>query len=343
MRFLGALQLLLCAVACNDEECTSELLAAHEAEADEEASLLKMSLLQTGLKTPVTAVETDDVDPTQLPAVLQEAAKAAGIWDTLGGMIHKAEDGIKAAGKFEMQVLNTVVSKVNGSLDAFDKAVDTYSSQAQGAIVDANATVEEQVGKLKAKVQAVTKSARELWTSLHKDVVNVQMTVVGTLEAVKQNDVAISLNSTINGLFTDLKSASDQAILVGQDAEVLTADTASCGVLKLNATLEQSQEVTKRFGLKFEHTFQAIEGKFHDVAKKMPKEVLGAVENSLKKIQRRSVHTSRHLLKVQKSVEAPMIQMINALQDKCTSIGKGCGQGGLFNNIKNFFKNMFHR
>jgi len=353
MRLLGALHLFFLALACSDEECiTSELLAAHEAEADEEeASLLKISLLQTGLKTPVAMAETEEKANTEsvpeIPAIIQEAAEAVGIWDTLGGMVHKAEQGVEAVGNLQKEILQTVVGKVNGSLDAFDGAVDTYSSKVEAAedqiINDANATVEEQVGKLKAKVQAVTIHARALWKSLTDEVHSLHHIVVATLDAVKQNDAAFSLNSTINGLFTDLKAASDQAILVGQDAEVLTADTASCGVMKLNATLERSQELTKSFAQKFEKTFQAIESKFHDLAKKLPKEVLGPVEKSLKKVRMRSYKTTHHLMKVQKSVQAPVIKVINALQDKCTAIGKGCGQGGLFNNIKDFFKNLFHR
>eukprot|EP00913_Durusdinium_trenchii_P026499 g24864.t1 len=104
----------------------------------------------------------------------------------------------------------------------------------------------------------------------HVSVVRVQNIVVGTLATVGQTDTAIHLNGTLVTLLQRLDSASDSTLTVAKDARSVTAETASCSVLKLNSTLARATHEVEAFTRQFEEVFKATEAKLLELSKKLP-------------------------------------------------------------------------
>lgn len=332
-RHVGCLiTLQLCVEAAQD--CDSDLLWSAD-NGDVEADLLKMSLLQTRVLTP-SSVDSE-------VRLFQDGDVDRGIWDTLGGMLHKAEQNV---GEVQKTVLDTIVSQSDAALDDFDKAVNKFAADAEEAetkfVNHANMTIQEQVEIVKKKVASVMDKCRVFWREYKQQAIRLQHIAVGTLSTVGQTDTAIKLNSTLVGLLAGIDNAADMTLAVAKDARSVTADTASCAVLKLNATLSQAADRVSSVTKQFDDFFQLVDEKFQALAKKLPAGLTEEVVQAVAQMRKRGLETSANLLRVYDTAAQKQIQVINRLQDTCTAEGKGCGGGGLFNNIKNFFKHLFH-
>eukprot|EP00434_Breviolum_minutum_P043028 symbB.v1.2.038328.t1/scaffold5923.1/size26809/1 len=222
--------ILLCLTAgCADEHC-----AGFDPEStDAEAEVLKMSLLQTNVKTPTAMAEAEDH-----LHLFQEGEVNQGIWDTLGGIFHKAE---KNAVEIQKSVLDTIVAQTDLALDDVDQVVNHFEADVEEVemkfVQKTNASIAEQVQLIKKKVASVMDKGRAFWRNSKQQVVHIQNIVVGTLSTVGQTDTAIQINGTVVTLLQMLDAASEGTLSVAKDARSVTAEAASCAVLKLNATL----------------------------------------------------------------------------------------------------------
>lgn len=349
------------------------LLEQHDAETEEEIGDLKMSLLQVGVSSPMgvsaharvstmdvsTAqliqeqeqIETDEEEKRQRDAAenkkAQDDGNDDGIWDSLGGILHHAKDLQDNLAAVEKNVLDTIVGQTSLALDEFDKGVNLFGVSAKEEenrfTVKTHAAISVQVKKVQGKVEKVMGHAKAMWGRVKAQIESVQRIIVGTLEHVSQKDVAIQLNGTMNSLIQAIEHSSDSVLSVGKEAEALTADTASCGVLQLNATLQSSAAEAEAYTRKMDAAFKEINGKLSGLAKRLPLGLLAPTQTALLEIEKRGRTSASNLLRVQTDVWALQYKLINQLQDKCLRVGRGCGGGGLFDNIKNFFKRLFHR
>lgn len=332
-RAIGSI-LLGFAAGCADEQCAE---AGFDLEAtDGEAEVLKVSLLQTNVKTPTV--------PDDSFRLFQESDRDQGIWDTLGGILHKAE---KNTAEIQKTVLDSIVSQTDTALDDVDQVINKYAADAEEAemkfVQKANASITDQVQLIKKKVASVMDKARAFWRNSKQQVVRVQNIVVGTLATVGQTDTAIHLNGTLVTLLQRLDSASDSTLTVAKDARSVTAETASCSVLKLNSTLARATHEVEAFTRQFEEVFKATEAKLLELSKKLPGQLTQQAAEAAAQLRQRGLATADHVLRVYEKVASKQVEIINRLQATCVEQGKACGEGGLFNNIKNFFKRLFHR
>lgn len=325
--------LLGVAAGCADDHC----VGFDPDLADGEAEVLKVSLLQTNVKTPSVS-DDDQVHLFQAGDVNQ------GIWDTLGGMFRKAE---KNAVEIQKSVLDTIVAQTDAALDDVDKVVNQYEADVEEAemkfVKKTNASVMEQVQLIKKKVASVMDKGRAFWRNSKQQVVRIQNIVVGTLSTVGQTDTAIQINSTVVALLQKLDSASEGTLTVAKDARAVTAETASCAVLKLNSTLARASHEVESFTKDFEDVFKVTEAKMSDLSKKLPSELSQQALEAAGKLRQRGFATAENVLRVYEKAAKKQIEIIDRLQATCVQEGQGCGEGGLFNNIKNFFKKLFHR
>ncbi|CAL1153011.1 unnamed protein product [Cladocopium goreaui] len=267
--------LLGVAAGCADDHC----VGFDPDLADGEAEVLKVSLLQTNVKTPSVS-DDDQVHLFQAGDVNQ------GIWDTLGGMFRKAE---KNAVEIQKSVLDTIVAQTDAALDDVDKVVNQYEADVEEAemkfVKKTNASVMEQVQLIKKKVASVMDKGRAFWRNSKQQVVRIQNIVVGTLSTVGQTDTAIQINSTVVALLQKLDSASEGTLTVAKDARAVTAETASCAVLKLNSTLARASHEVESFTKDFEDVFKVTEAKMSDLSKKLPSELSQqALEDTIHKV-----------------------------------------------------------
>eukprot|EP00913_Durusdinium_trenchii_P033328 g31201.t1 len=126
---------------------------------DGEAEVLKVSLLQTNVKTPTV--------PDDSFRLFQESDRDQGIWDTLGGLrgiLHKAE---KNTAEIQKTVLDSIVSQTDTALDDVDQVINKYAADAEEAemkfVQKANASITDQVQLIKKKVASVMDKARAFW------------------------------------------------------------------------------------------------------------------------------------------------------------------------------------
>eukprot|EP00440_Ansanella_granifera_P044222 gb/GFBE01047924.1/.p1 GENE.gb/GFBE01047924.1/~~gb/GFBE01047924.1/.p1 ORF type:complete len:358 (+),score=96.67 gb/GFBE01047924.1/:1-1074(+) len=328
-------------VACvTDQDLRYE---GHEADDEAEAELLKVSLLQMGVTKPVKSSD-EDLDEDQPIELFQEGQIDQGIWDTLGGMLHKAQHEI---GSVQKTVLDTIVNQTDAIMDEFDRVVNRYAKEAEEAemkfIAKGNMSVQEQVSIVQKKVHSITRRANAMWREAKAQVASLQHTIVGTLSTVGQTESAIKLNSTLLSLISSVESADHSAMAVAKDAKALTVDTASCGVLKLNSTLSAATDRVYSFKKDLDSGFEAINETLTELVQKLPEPVMTPSLKAVSDVDRRGLSSSANLLKVYNSALALQISSINKLQAQCLSEGKGCGSGGIFSNIKDFFKKLFHR
>jgi len=313
------------------DECDSADLYLSAENGDVEADLMKVSLLQTRVLTPSSA-----------EALFQEGEFDTGIWDTLGGMLHKAE---KEAGEVQKNVLDTIVTQTDAVLDELDKAVNKMAADAEEAetkfVNYANVTVQEQVELVKKKVASVMDKCRVFWHEYRQQAIRLQHIVVGTLSMVGQTDTAIKLNSTFVGVLSSIDNAADTTLAVAKAARSVVADSASCSVLSLNATLSQATDRVTIVTKDFDDFFQLVDEKFQAFAKKLPEALVAQSVQAVEEMRKRGLETSANLLRVYNNAAQKQIKVINRLQEMCVAEGKACGEGGLFSNIKNFFKHLF--
>jgi len=320
---------------CADEHC-----AGFDPEStDAEAEVLKMSLLQTNVKTPTAVAEAEDH-----LHLFQEGEVNQGIWDTLGGIFHKAE---KNAVEIQKSVLDTIVAQTDLALDDVDQVVNHFEADVEEVemkfVQKTNASIAEQVQLIKKKVASVMDKGRAFWRNSKQQVVHIQNIVVGTLSTVGQTDTAIQINGTVVTLLQMLDAASEGTLSVAKDARSVTAEAASCAVLKLNATLGRATHEVESFTKQFEDVFKVTEEKMAELAKKMPSQFSQQALEASAKLRQRGYATAENVLRVYDKAAKKQIDIIDRLQATCLEQGKGCGEGGLFNNIKNFFKKLFHR
>jgi len=320
-------------------ECATEELGESHADADEEAELLKVSLLQMGVTTPSRVTTVDD--HLQL---FQEGDTDQGIWDTLGGMLKSAA---KDVGSVQKKVLDTMMDQTDAALDKFDEAVNRLASQGQdyekSFITNANTSITEHVAQVKSKVGHMMNLTTDMWHMVKNEVVSLQHIIVGTLSTVGQADTAIKLNTTMISVLGGVESAAESTLKVGQDAESLTVDTASCGVLKLNQTLDAATAKVVALKGELDSGFKAVNSSLANLASKLPNQLVEAALKAVETIEKRGLESSGNLLKVYRKTVGYQIDTIDKLQAQCLKDGKGCGSGGIFNGIKEFFKRLFHR
>ncbi|CAJ1357528.1 unnamed protein product [Effrenium voratum] len=314
---------------------------------DEEQDLLKMSLLQTGVKTPSVEPAGDTLSLFQEGDTLrlfQEGDVDRGIWDTLGGILHKAE---KSTGEVQKSVLDTIVQQTDLAMDEFDKAVTKFEADAEEAetkfVNKANASIMEEVMIVKKKVASVMDKARALWRDSKMQVVHVQNIVVGTLSTVGQTDVAIKVNGTMVSLLKSLETASESTLTVAKDARSVSEETASCAVLKLNSTLTRATHQVEVFTHDFEEVFKVTDEKLRELAQKLPGQFTQQAQQACAQMRKRGFQTAENILRVYHKAAQNQILVIDRLQATCVQLGKACGEGGIFNNIKHFFKHLFRR
>eukprot|EP00930_Biecheleria_cincta_P046101 TRINITY_DN31796_c0_g1_i1.p1 TRINITY_DN31796_c0_g1~~TRINITY_DN31796_c0_g1_i1.p1 ORF type:complete len:383 (+),score=113.66 TRINITY_DN31796_c0_g1_i1:83-1231(+) len=355
-----------------EDSCATEdqdfMLEQQDAETEEEIGELKMSLLQLGVSAPVgvstqpvsTAqlveeqeqIESDEEEKRQKDAAEKKAQALEdgdndGIWDSLGGILHHAKDLQDSLAAVEKNVLDTIVAQTALALDEFDKGVNLFGASAKEEeskfAAKTHAAIAFQVKKVQGKVDRVMEHAKAMWSRVKGQIESVQRIIVGTLDHVAQKDVAIQLNGTMNSLIKSIELSSDSVLSVGKKAEEMTAETASCGVLQLNASLQSCANEAEAYTRKMDEAFKEINGKLSALAKKLPPGLLAPTQTALLGVEKRGRTSASNLLKVQTDVWALQYKFINQLQDKCLRVGKGCGQGGLFDKLKNFFKNIFRR
>jgi hypothetical protein len=359
------------AASCATED-TDFILEQQDAETEDEIGELKMSLLQLGVSAPVGVsnhaqeprvgvsmaqlveeqeqIESDEEEKRQKDAVEKKALETGdddGIWDSLGGILHHAKDLTDNLAAVEKNVLDTIVAQTSLALDDLDKGVNLFGASAKEEenkfSVKTHAAIAVQVKKVQGKVDRVMDHAHAMWSRVKGQIESVQRIIVGTLDHVAQKDVAIQLNGTMNSLIKSIELSSDSVLSAGRKAEALTADTASCGVLQLNASLQSSATEAEAYTRKMDESFKEINGKLGALAKKLPPGLLAPTQTALLEVEKRGRTSASNLLKVQTDVWALQYKLINQLQDKCLRVGKGCGGGGLFDKVKNFFKRLFHR
>lgn len=321
------------------EACANEQFGESQSDVDDEAELLKVSLLQMGVTTPSRA--THAAERLQL---FQEGERDQGIWDTLGGMLKTAT---KDVGNVQKKVLDTIVDQTDAVLDKFDEAVDKYAGQAQDEetkfITKANASISEQVTQVKTKVGRMMNHTRDMWHMVKDQVVSMQRILVGTLSTVGQQDSAIKLNSTMVSLLASVESAAESTLATGKEAETLTVDTASCGVLKLNSTLESATRKVVSLKEDLDNGFEVVNRTLANLAHKLPSQLVAPAFKAVQNIEKRGLKSSGHLLKTFQKTVGYQYNSINKLQAQCLSEGKGCGSGSIFDKIGDFFKKIFHR
>jgi len=319
--------------------CAGAQQGESQTDVDDEAELLKVSLLQTGMTSPSRVTKADD--RLQL---FQEGDTDQGIWDTLGGMFKSAA---KDVGYVQKKVLDTIVNQTDAALDKFDEAVNKLATQGQdyekSFVTKANASITEHVAQVKTKVRQMTSHTKDMWHMVKNEVVSLQRIIVGTLSTVGQADSAIKLNSTMISLLDGVDSAGEATLKVGQAAESLTVESASCGALKLNETLDAATTKVVSLKLELDSGFEAVNRSLSSLAHKLPNQLMAPVLKAVESMEKRGLESSGNLLKVYQKTAGYQIDTINKLQAQCLTEGKGCGSGGIFSNIKAFFKKLLHR
>merc|ERR1740138_893482 len=108
----------------------------------------------------------------------------------------------------------------------------------------------------------------------------------------------------MNSLIKSVELSADSVLSVGRKAEALTADTASCGVLQLNASLQSSATEAEAYTKKMDEAFKEINGKLGALAKKLPPGLLAPTQTALLEAEKRGRTSAGNLLKVQTDVWA---------------------------------------
>ena len=79
-----------------------------------------------------------------------------------------------------------------------------------------------------------------------------------------------------------------------QDARSVTADTASCAVLKLNSTLGRAMHEVESFSKQFKEVFVVTEEKLSELSKKLPSQLTQQATEAAAQMRQRGVLPRKH-------------------------------------------------